>query len=1050
MPAHWPIQGNTGYDFLATVNNLLNSRKGEAKLAAFYQKLLDDNVSMPEQVEAKKRAILTRHMGGEWDNLTHYFLSLNLVKDKHLLATTFTDIKLAIGEFLIACPVYRYYGNCFPLGHAEASAIARIFKQSKKSKPALTIALELLEDALLKYPAKKDEAYGQRALQFYQRCMQFTGPLMAKGVEDTLMYTNNHFIAHNEVGDSPEALGISVKEFHNSMIARQRDWPLSVNGTATHDTKRGEDVRARLQVLPDMAAEWLQTIQSWQHINADLKQNQQPDINDEYFIYQTLIGAYPMPGQTDANLAERLNQYLEKTLREGKQNSDWAQPNHAYETATKAFVKQLLNKRGLFFKSFTALHHKVAGFGVVNSLAQVLLKFTCPGVPDVYQGCEHWDLSLVDPDNRRPVDYALRKKLLTASPKKLWENKFNGQVKLWLTNILAAERRQHEHLFTVADYVPLQVSGKFKNHVLAFARRHQHCWYLTVIPLGLAAMANLQGKDIDSVDWDDTRIILPNNTPANFVDILSGNKGTLKKEPLVKDLFSELPLAFLKLQQPENKRSAGILLAMSSLPSPFGIGDMGPGARAFADILHRSGQKYWQLLPLSPVSALQQFSPYSSYASFAGNEWYISPELLVTDGLLTQQNIDSHALPELDKTDYETAGKIKQELFDIAWTNFKTGKATQLKKPFAAYCKAEAYWLDDYALYAQLRQYHYNQPWHTWPDEYKLRDMDALKAFAKLHADGINKTKWLQFIFARQWEQLKVYCHKLGVHLFGDLPFYVSYDSADVWANRELFSLDESGAMLHVAGVPPDYFNADGQLWGMPVFCWDKLQAQNFDWWIKRVKKNLQYFDLLRLDHFRAFASYWAVPAHETTAINGQWETAPGQAFFEALKKELGSLPLVAEDLGDIDDTVYQLRDEFGLPGMKVLQFAWGDTLATSPHIAHNFSDNFIAYTGTHDNNTTKGWYRQDIDKAVRKQIKSYIGHKVNADNVNAEFIKMALASVADTVIVPLQDWLGLDESARMNTPAAIENNWLWRITTRQLKKLPEKKMRKWIARYNR
>jgi malto-oligosyltrehalose synthase/4-alpha-glucanotransferase len=1057
MPAQWPIQGNTGYDFLALVNNLLTGKNGEAILNQFYQKMVGETDSVPQQVNAKKRYILTQHMGGEWDNLTHYFLNLKLAKEKDVTRIPFNDLKQAIGEFLIACPVYRFYGNRFPLADEEAKSVQSIFTQIKNDRPELSPAVALLENALLKEHKKND--HNHRALQFYQRCMQFTGPLMAKGVEDTLMYTDNHFIAHNEVGDSPDTFGISVKNFHQQMLNRQQHWPLGMNSTATHDTKRGEDVRARLQALPDVVEEYIQTIQSWQNLNPDLKQDNQPDANDEYFIYQTLIGAYPMPGADDSDFDARLAQYLEKTLREGKQNSNWAQPNEVYEAAAKHFAQKLTNKNTPFWNSFQNFHQKVADYGIVNSLAQVLLKFTCPGVPDVYQGCEHWDLSLVDPDNRRPVDYALRKKLLSATPAvideastyKLWQNRLNGQVKVWLTQLLATERKKQPLLFAGGDYLPLQVEGKYKNHVLAYARKDKRNWFIIALPLNIAVLCSMQKAEITAINWEDTQIVLPADAPADFEDLLLNTTGSIQQAIAIQSLFNHLPFAFLKLGQPESKRKAGILLAVSSLPSPFGIGDFGPGARAFADILHRTNQKYWQLLPLSPVSVKNQYSPYSTYASFAGSEWYISPELLVDEGLLTQEVIDQYIIANTSQTDYPNAERIKQQLFHIAWDNYKKGLAPHLTDDYNTFCKQETYWLNDYTLYAELKKYYGDQPWYTWHNEYKLRDPKALKSFAKQHADAIAKCQWLQFIFTRQWEQLKSYSNQLGIQLFGDLPFYVSYDSADVWANPELFSLDANGAVQMVAGVPPDYFNADGQLWGMPVFNWEALKKGKFEWWINRIKKNLQYFDLLRLDHFRAFSTYWAVSAGETTAINGSWEKAPGNDLFKALKKELGdTLPLVSEDLGDIDDAVYALRDQFGLPGMKVLQFAFGDDMGSSPHIPHNYAENFIAYTGTHDNNTAIGWYNQDVDKAARKRIKQYTGVKPQPENISKQLIKLALASVAQTVIIPLADWIELDESARMNTPAVIENNWLWRLKPKNLKDIPQKRIKKWMERYGR
>ncbi|MGZ3874135.1 MAG: 4-alpha-glucanotransferase, partial [Mucilaginibacter sp.] len=314
----------------------------------------------------------------------------------------------------------------------------------------------------------------------------------------------------------------------------------------------------------------------------------------------------------------------------------------------------------------------------------------------------------------------------------------------------------------------------------------------------------------------------------------------------------------------------------------------------------------------------------------------------------------------------------------------------------------------------------------------------------------IEKTQWLQFIFNRQWLSLKKHCNQLDIQLFGDLPFYVGYDSVDVWSHPELFSLRENLDMERVAGVPPDYFNSNGQLWGMPVFRWDKLKDQHYQWWVQRIKKNRELFDLLRLDHFRAFSSYWAVPSTEDTAINGTWEKGPGRELFDTLRNELGDLPFVAEDLGDIDDAVYQLRDGLGFPGMKVLQFAFGNNLAASPHIPHNYTPNHVAYTGTHDNNTLQGWFQKEAGSAELANLNKYTGLTMNRKNLNKTLISMAESSVAKITIVPLQDLLNLDESARMNTPAATAGNWAWRLTATGLKKLPAKQLQKWVKKYNR
>ncbi|MDQ6815016.1 MAG: 4-alpha-glucanotransferase [Bacteroidota bacterium] len=499
----------------------------------------------------------------------------------------------------------------------------------------------------------------------------------------------------------------------------------------------------------------------------------------------------------------------------------------------------------------------------------------------------------------------------------------------------------------------------------------------------------------------------------------------------------------------DNKRGAGVLLHISSLASPYGIGDLGHEACAFADFLHRSKQKYWQLLPLNPTEQGQGHSPYSSISSRAGNTLLISPDLLVEDELLDAEDTRRYYLPQNGQINYSEVERVKPEMFEKAWYNYQQKSKKALEISFSNFCRKEAYWLDDFALYMLLKKQHQSKPWFQWPDEYKLQDATALRKLISENSDEIDKIKFLQFLFFKQWHRLRKYCNDLNIQLFGDLPFYVSYDSVDVWSNRELFSLDKQGNMIGVAGVPPDAFSENGQLWGMPVFLWDVLKQQGYEWWIERFKKNLELFDILRLDHFRAFADYWEVAADEETAKKGTWKRGPRADLFKAVNKALGEVPFIAEDLGEINDAVYQLRDEFSFPGMKVLQFAFGDEMPKNPYIPHNYSENFVAYTGTHDNNTIRGWYRQEGRKH-HHQIEQYVGRVLHEDDIHLVFARLAYASVANIAILPIQDVLGLDEIARMNTPASGENNWRWRLMPEQVTVDAERHLKNWTILYNR
>ena len=1051
LPSQWPIEGNTGYDFLYLVNNLLTLKSSEKKFTDFYRRIAKNNHSLHQQLYDKKYYILYQHMAGELDNLYRLFLELDLVEKKIFSSIRKDDLKEAIGEFLIQCPVYRYYGSRFPLMDHEASALQDVFNRIRKSNPDIQRAIGILEDSLLKKPSEGNVERNERTARFYQRCMQFTGPLMAKGVEDTLMYTYNRFIAHNEVGDSPESFGITIDQFHLAMSARQQWWPYSLNTTATHDTKRGEDVRARLNVLSDLPHEWISKASNW------IKEDGNTDTNDQYLILQNIIGTFPIHGAEEEIYSTRLQEYIQKALREAKVHTNWTTPDEDYERVAKDFAITLIDKNKPSRQQIESFIQEIIDYGIINSLVQVLLKFTCPGVPDVYQGCELWDLSMVDPDNRKPVNFNVREEILNELEEqrgedlleKLWEERKNGKIKLWLTQILYQLRKEHPEVFTEGVYKPLKTDGSYKDHILAFARIYKQRIYIVVVPLHPAVICRKQNITIDKIDWKDTRISIPKEVENQLDQIFFTATFDERKDLKIKDIFKKSPFAILKGKVGINERGAGILLHISSLPSPFGIGDMGPEAKAFADFLHRSHQKYWQLLPLNPIEAGQGNSPYSSISSKAGNPLFISPELLIQDNLLTRSDLQNFYLNNEAKVNFKEAERMKEELLRIAYDRYQHIESS-LHDHYKKFTEQEADWLDNFSLYITLKKVHEGKPWFQWPDELKLRDPNALEEFSKNNQEAIDKVKWVQFIFFRQWRSLKSYCNKLGIQLIGDLPFYVSYDSSDVWSHRELFALDELGNRTGIGGVPPDAFSAEGQLWGMPVFRWDKLKEQNYQWWIKRIRANRELFDLVRIDHFRAFAEYWEVPGNEQTAKNGQWIQGPGADFFEVVENELKELPFVAEDLGEVNDAVYNLRDQFRLPGMKVLQFAFAEDMPTSDYIPHNYSENFLVYTGTHDNNTIRGWFRKDINEETRKRLEHYLGRAIKEEDIHWIMARLAYSSTARIAILPMQDILGLDESARMNVPSSGSDNWAWRLLPGQINQGVEEQLVEWTWLYNR
>jgi len=1048
IPNNWPVQGETGYGFLAAVNNVLTNSQSEKQFTDFYKSISRNSEPVSRQIKSGKEFILCQRMAGELENL---FLDL-----KHALKSLKIDIayidpkkiKKAIGAFLIEFPVYRFYGREMPLTSNEAKAISDIFDSIVKSQAYLGEAAILLKQLLLEKTGKGNHVFDERMQHFYHRLMQMTGPLMAKGVEDTLMYSYNRFICHNEVGDSPERFGISIASWHSTMKQRQERNPMTMNATSTHDTKRGEDVRARLNVLSCIPVEWLRAVSEYMRLNSELKNDGMPSPEDEYFIYQTLTGMFPMPGEREVDIEERLRIYIRKALREAKVHSNWVSPAYIYEQAAIDFTLALLKKSCPFRRVFDKMHLKISDFGIVNSLSQLILKCTSPGIPDIYQGTELWDLSLVDPDNRRPVDYHKIKRLLgeidflkedntRRAGDVLWKERYNGKIKLWLTQILLSYRRTKQDLFLHGDYISLDTSGTYKNNVLAYARKYRNSWLIVVVPLYLPVICKGDEKMIKRFDWQDTSVLLPPNAPGEWTD-LTDEKNKVKTERdirperksfiKVNKLFQVIPLAVINAEKEETGRKAGILLHISSLPGGYATGDMGPEAYSFARFLCRSGQKYWQILPLNPTDEKNGFSPYASNSAMAGNILLISPERLVEQELLPANEIENVFTGKAGKASFKEALKLKERLLSVTWNRYLEKGYQNYTLSFDEFCERESYWLDDYGMYVILKDLHKNLPWYKWPAKYKKRYQPALDALRDDYAGSLGKVKWCQYLFFIQWKELKDYCRQLDIELFGDMPIYISHDSVDVWTNPRIFSIDEEGKPLAVAGVPPDYFNENGQLWGMPVFNWDAMKENGYAWWKKRIKRNLELFDLIRFDHFRAFSAYWSVPAHLKTARDGEWKQGPGMDLFHALADEFGTLPFVAEDLGDIDEPVHILRRKAGIPGMKVLQFAFGDNMPVAENIPHNFTYDTFVYTGTHDNNTTAGWYKKETSSADRKRLSAYIGHRVKKDNIHRVLTRLAYASVSQAVIIPLQDVLGLGEEAVMNVPGRSEGNWTWRM----------------------
>ncbi|MDT4965425.1 MAG: 4-alpha-glucanotransferase [Acidobacteriota bacterium] len=481
------------------------------------------------------------------------------------------------------------------------------------------------------------------------------------------------------------------------------------------------------------------------------------------------------------------------------------------------------------------------------------------------------------------------------------------------------------------------------------------------------------------------------------------------------------------------ERASGVLLHPTSLPGKFGVGDLGDEAYRFADFLSANGQSLWQVLPLGPTGYGD--SPYQCFSAFAGNTLLISPEKLVADGLLNSTDLST--IPDFpeESVDFGRAIKFKASLLNTAFERFKQTANASLRTYFEHFADGAASWLEDYALYRALKDAQGGKAWNEWEPKLARRDPTALANAREGLRDQIDAQKVFQFLFFKQWAALKTYCHERGLKLVGDIPIFVARDSADVWMNPDQFKLDEAGNPLVVAGVPPDYFSSTGQLWGNPIYNWDNMLSDGFRWWIERVRATLETFDIVRVDHFRGFAASWEIPGGDKTAERGSWVNVPGRELFTAIKDALGDLPIIAEDLGVITPDVEALRDDFDLPGMRILQFGFGGD-AKNLDLPHNYIRNCVVYTGTHDNDTTVGWFTsvagagstRDREQIERERELCLDYFNSDGRDVHWAFIRALLSSVADTAIVPLQDLLGLGNEARMNLPNSTSGNWAWRF----------------------
>lgn len=495
-------------------------------------------------------------------------------------------------------------------------------------------------------------------------------------------------------------------------------------------------------------------------------------------------------------------------------------------------------------------------------------------------------------------------------------------------------------------------------------------------------------------------------------------------------------------------RKCGALLHISSLPSRYGIGDFGPESVKFASFLRDAGLSMWQILPLTPTEEVMGNSPYSPTSAFAGNFLFISPDMLVCEGFLDKNDPDILNPPSFptDKTDFTSVWKFKEKLLHRAFDKF------QEKKDFAEYeifFNENRYWLESWSFFAAIRKLKKGQAWYEWEDELKFRTHEALHEVWTKYQKEIEYERFVQFLFHQQAYAFRKMLSEFGIELVGDLPIYVTLDSADVWANPWLFELDEKLAPRSVAGVPPDYFSKTGQLWGNPLYNWDAMREDGFPWWMNRLRHSLKMFDLLRIDHFRGLFGYWSVPVEEKTAERGVWRGVPHGEFFGALMREFPQHPFLAENLGIITQDIIMAMKSMGLPGMIVLHFAW-NSVADNSYAPHNNAPDNVIYTGTHDNNTTRGWFKNDATEEEKKTLSLYTGKEIDENNVSEEFIRMALSSVAERAIIQMQDFLNLDGEARVNTPSTPAGNWSWRMSASALNSTLAKNILKKVKIYGR
>ncbi len=1045
----WPVAGTTGYEQLRVLGGVLLDPAGRDALLASYARFTGQPADFRDVAYASKRDVLERLLAPELAALVRSL--------QRLLDVPPDELRDALSAVIACFAVYRSYVRP---GAVQVEGEDRLLIEQAvgdaRGRGAPTAALDAIRSALLlEPPAARDDASRAACLELLLCIQQLTGPAAAKGVEDTACYRYVPLACLDEVGGEPDRFGVGVEEFHAHSRERAARWPGSLSATSTHDTKRSEDVRTRIGVLSEMPTRWAEAVERWHALAAahrtSLPGGHAPTPNDEYLLYQTLVGTWPASGLDAAELVayrSRISAYMVKAAREAKLSTGWVDGNHDYEAAVVRFVERLLDREASaeLLDDVRALRRAGGARGLAGIAVDAGAQARRTGRAGFLPGQRA--LGLEPRRSRQPPRGGLRAAARAARRALRPVQRGIAARRPRRRPLEAARHRARPR----APQAPRGAPGGRRlpsgvrcgsapepgRRVRPNARqpcRARGCrTLLQSLCRGSAGRRGL-GRHCHRAFAAATGALPRRNQRSG-----AGSRNPCQRvaRPPVR-APTLCPDGARRMKDSRFlERTSGVLLHPTSLPGPHGHGDLGPAAHRFAGFLASAGQSWWQMLPLGPPGAGN--SPYDSPSTFAGSAGLVSLEQLAAEGLLEPQEIAPPRALQGKRVRYAEAARYRLPRLQLAHQRFVGSASKADRRAFAAFREQQRSWLGDYALYQALKSAAGGAPWYKWEPDLTARRPAALRHAKRELADRIAFHEFVQFAFDRQWRALARRCRELGIGLLGDVPIYVALDGADVWAHRELFHVDRNGKRRFVAGVPPDAFSSTGQLWGNPLYRWSALDRSNYAWWIARLELTLSRFDAVRLDHFIGFRRYWEVKAGARTAEHGRFVRVPGERFLGAVRDALGGLPFVAEDLGIVTDEVRALRDQFGLPGMRVVQFAF-DESGPNDYQPHRYPRRTVAYTGTHDNDTAVGWFRQHAPRGDRKRAReladrrrrvlAYLGS--DGREIHWDLIRLVLMSVADTALFPMQDLLGLGSDARMNTPGTTHANWSWRVRQEDL-----------------